>query len=390
MDHQSSKQYVYVGTWEIPSLEPDIHGVYRYELDPDTLELHNKLQIVSDVNVGVIRSNQSRDTLFVTDERRGHPLDCTGGGGRIFTLTLDPQTGLILTSHEALSYGVYPCYLTLLPGEEDLLLCNLGSSSPVTKLVRSGESYQVQCVYDDSTIVWYHLKEGRPAQVCDAYIGSNTTSAPDAWQSSSHIHSVLYDPRRNVVLACDRGSNEILVFFPDIKARKLRLLHRIKTPAGTGPRYLSLPAKGEYVFVSNELLPTIDAYRYTAENSLELACSLSLLSAPHSGAISPFGIHPSDLQLHPTGKYLYAAMRGTNTISVIGFEEDAVQLSLLETVSCMGENPRGMSITADGKALLCVNSDSSGIVTFWIREDGRLEFSGNQTAQKDAAAIYIL
>jgi 6-phosphogluconolactonase len=84
----------------------------------------------------------------------------------------------------------------------------------------------------------------------------------------------------------------------------------------------------------------------------------------------------AEVQVHPTGKFLYGSNRGHDTIAVFSIAADG-RLTLLENISTQGKIPRNFSIDPSGKFLLAANQDTDTIVVFRIdAKTGRLTPTG--------------
>ena len=73
----------------------------------------------------------------------------------------------------------------------------------------------------------------------------------------------------------------------------------------------------------------------------------------------------ADIQILPDGGYVYASVRGLDTLSVLKVESDG-SLSLKETFPSRGKTPRNFAVTPDGKYLLAANQDTDNLVVFAI------------------------
>lgn len=96
---------------------------------------------------------------------------------------------------------------------------------------------------------------------------------------------------------------------------------------------------------------------------------------------------PSWIVVHPNGKFLYAANETgkTSTISAFSIEPKTGKLTLLNTVSALGEDPCHLSFDRTGKYLLVANYTSGNVVVFPIEADGKL---GGHTANvKDEGTL---
>ena len=84
----------------------------------------------------------------------------------------------------------------------------------------------------------------------------------------------------------------------------------------------------------------------------------------------------SEIRMHPTGKFVYAAIRGHDVIAVFSINQQSGELTLVEREPVRGSWPRNFGIDPTGKWLLAAGAESSTIAVFRIdQETGRLIFT---------------
>ena len=83
---------------------------------------------------------------------------------------------------------------------------------------------------------------------------------------------------------------------------------------------------------------------------------------------------PSDVHVHPSGRFVYGSTRGDNSIASFSVDLETGRLIPLEIVSTLGSTPRAFNLSPDGKYLLVGNQDSNEVRTFRVDSDtGRLQ-----------------
>jgi 6-phosphogluconolactonase len=81
--------------------------------------------------------------------------------------------------------------------------------------------------------------------------------------------------------------------------------------------------------------------------------------------------------VHPSGKFLYASTRGTNTISAFNIDPETGKLTPLEIVPSGGKIPRSINIDPSGRFLISANQNSDRVAVFRVDvESGRLTPTG--------------
>jgi 6-phosphogluconolactonase len=89
------------------------------------------------------------------------------------------------------------------------------------------------------------------------------------------------------------------------------------------------------------------------------------------------GYSTAEVQVHPSGKFLYGSNRGHDTIAVFAIDKSSGKLTLVENVSTQGRIPRNFGIDPTGEFLLAANQNSDSVVVFRIdAKTGRLTPTG--------------
>ena len=89
------------------------------------------------------------------------------------------------------------------------------------------------------------------------------------------------------------------------------------------------------------------------------------------------GYSGAEVQVHPSGKFLYASNRGHDSIAVFAIDQNTGRLTYVENEPTQGSTPRGFGIDPDGGYLLVGNQRSDSVVVFRIDpQDGKLTATG--------------
>ncbi len=88
----------------------------------------------------------------------------------------------------------------------------------------------------------------------------------------------------------------------------------------------------------------------------------------------------ADIQMSPSGRFVYASNRGHDSIVVYRIEAGAGRLTYVEHQSSGGRTPRSFGIDPSGAFLIAANQDSDTVVTYRIdQRSGRLTPTGHFT-----------
>ena len=292
----------------------------------------------------------SRPLLFAIGE-----IGNFGGkpAGAVSSFAVEPKTGLLTLLNQQPSGGTGPCHVGVDRTGRNALVANYGGGS-------------VAClpIQDDGRL-------GPPSSVMQHFgSGSNPQR-----QQGPHAHSIYLSADNHIALAADLGLDKILLYRFDAAAGKLTLNRPawVASAPGAGPRHLAFHPQGAYVYAINELNSTVTAYSYdAARGSLAPLQSVSTLPQGFEGSNTT-----AEVQIHPSGKFLYGSNRGHNTIAIFAIDGETGKLRPLGHQSVQGKTPRSFSIDPTGRWLVAANQDSNNVVVLRIDpETGGLQPTG--------------
>ena len=256
-------------------------------------------------------------------------------GGGVTVLKYNPETGSAQKVKELIVPKGGPCFISLSPGADFLLMASYSSASiAVVKL-------------DD---------KGLPENVAD------TISFPANEGKESHPHMISFDPAGKKVYLTDLGFDRIVIYDFDSNSGHLKQIPNgvVNFAAGSGPRHFVFNSAGTKMYVICELNSTVSAFDVNSNGELSQIQTLSTLGESFTGQSACADIH-----LSADEHYLYGSNRGENTIVVFTIGTDG-KLSLAGRTSCGGNWPRNFVIDPSGKYLLVGNQKSGDISFFKI------------------------
>ena len=187
----------------------------------------------------------------------------------------------------------------------------------------------------------------RPATTVLRHEGGG--SVPER-QSGPHAHQVLPDPSGRWVVSVDLGTDSVRTCALDPATGALTLHHETVLRPGTGPRHLVFHPAGTHAYVLNELEPTLTVCRWDAEAGV-----LEGTTGPN---------YPSEIVAAPDGRFLWAAVRGDDTLAVLALDPDGAKADLVATVPCGGVWPRDLTLDPSGRRLYAANERSGDVTWF--------------------------
>ncbi|MER5203384.1 lactonase family protein [Streptomyces sp. NPDC002825] len=184
-------------------------------------------------------------------------------------------------------------------------------------------------------------------------------------QSSPHAHQVLPDPSGNWVVSVDLGTDSVRICALDPATGRLTLHGETRLRPGTGPRHLAFHPDGAHAYVLNELEPTLTVCRWdAAEGVLEPLAETPVVP---EGTTGPS--YPSEVVVAPDGRFLWAAVRGDDTLAVLALDTDGAEARLVATVPCGGTWPRDLTLDPSGSRLYAANERSGDVTWFTLDPD---------------------
>jgi 6-phosphogluconolactonase len=175
--------------------------------------------------------------------------------------------------------------------------------------------------------------------------------------------------------ACDLGLDKVMIYRLDSEKGTLvpnePAFASIKP--GAGPRHMVFSPNGRQAYLINELDSTIVVFGYDPNHgALKELQTISTLPADFKA--TNYG---AEIEVHASGKFLYASNRGHDSIAVFAIDPARGTLTLVEHQSTQGKTPRHFGIDPSGRFLIAANQDSDSMVVFGINlESGRLKSTG--------------
>jgi 6-phosphogluconolactonase len=146
---------------------------------------------------------------------------------------------------------------------------------------------------------------------------------------------------------------------------------------GSGPRHFAFHPGGRYAYVINEMANTVTAMKYDPEAGvLTKLQTISTLPPGYKGTS-----YTAEVQVHPSGKFVYGSNRGQNSIVAYRVNPDTGELTYVANQGTDVKTPRNFGIDPSGKFLIVANQDSDSLVVFRIDpETGALKPTGHKAA----------
>lgn len=277
----------------------------------------------------------SNPTYYCISERRSiiYAINEVGKfngsrAGGLTTLKLDIKKGTAEKVKELAVPNGGPCYISLSPDEDFLLVANYGGGSVAVVRLDAG---------------------GIPSEVSDSIIFKGETG------TRSHAHMIAPGPGGKKIYLTDLGLDRIAIYDLDKSSGKLINTGYAKLAKGSGPRHFTFGKDGTKMYVINELGSTLTVFNVSNTGDLSEIQTLSTLPAGFTGKS-----FCADIHLSKNGKYVYGSNRGHNSIVTFKIGPDG-KVTVAGHTSCGGEWPRNFVVDPSGKYLLVGNQNSNDI-----------------------------
>lgn len=338
---------VYVGTYTGAKSK----GVYTFTLNLDSgqagpVELAGETPSPSFVAI-----HPSKKFLYAVnevDKFEGKP------SGSVTAFSIDSASGKLSPLNSKTSGGAGPCYITVDKAGKFALVANYGAGTVESIAIQPTGAL------------------GEPVTTIQHKGGSVDKSR----QEGPHAHSINLDAKNNFAIAADLGLDRLIVYRFDQRSGELSAndppFAAIKS--GNGPRHFAFHPNGKWAYSNNEMGSSVTTLTYDAKRGvLKDVDYTSTLPEPTKGNST------AEVQVHPSGKFVYCSNRGHNSIAVFSVDSKTGRLTRVQNASTEGKIPRNFGIDPSGKFILAANQDSDSIAILKIDQTtGQLTFTGTK------------
>ncbi len=345
---QHGKYIFYVGTYTEEGSKSK--GIYAYRFDADTGQITSLGLAAETTNPSFVALHPNGRSLYAVNEVGNYKGPNSGG---VSAFSIDRATGKLTFLNEMPSRGADPCYIVVDKTGKYVLVANYtGGSIAVFPVLEDGKLGEAS------------------AFVQHAGHGTNPSR-----QEGPHAHSIDLAPDNRLAMVDDLGLDELLVYKFDSAKGSLTPNDPpfARLDPGAGPRHFALHPSGKFAYVISEMQSTVTAFSNDpATGTLHRLQTISALPKDFHGENDD-----AEIQMHPSGKFLYASNRGSDTIAVFAIDPRKGTLTPVEYTPTQGKTPRSFEIDPTGKFLFAANQKSDNIVLFRIDEKtGRLTPTG--------------
>ena len=307
-------------------------------------------------NPSFVALHPSRRFLYAVGEMYGQGQR----GGTVTAFAIDAASGKLTLLNHVSSRGAGPCHLMVDKTGKELVVVNYGSGSVASFPIKADGSL------------------GEAA----SFIQHEGSSVDPKRQQGPHAHSVNISANNRFAVVADLGLDKLFVYRLDPVKATLTPNEPpfTKVKPGSGPRHFAFHPSGKFGYVINEMGNTVIAFAWDGQRGvLKELQTISTLPKDFTGTSNC-----AEVQVHPSGRFLYGSNRGHNSIAVFSIDTRKGTLTPVEYVSTQGRTPRNFGIDPTGSFLIAANQDTNNLVVFRIdKKTGRLTPTG-QTMEMGA------
>ncbi len=358
-----SEVTVYFGTYTRNS---DSKGIYSSKLNLKTGELTVPELRAEIANPSFLAICPDGDHLYCVAELAEFEGKKNTGGVAAFEI--DRATKGLKPLNQQSSGGAGPCHCVVDHSGRNVLVANYGGGS-------------VACL---------PINEDGSLKPASAFIQHEGEVADLKRQQGPHGHSINVDHNNAFAIAADLGLDKLLVYRFDAEKGTLTPNDPPSTSLRPvdGPRHFAFHPSGDFAYVINEISLTITALRYAPQHGVLYAMQ-TISTVPED--IQGRQYSTAEVQVHPSGKWVYGSNRGHDSIAMFAVDQTTGQLKSLGQEPSGGKIPRNFGIDPTGQFMLVANQDSGNVVVFRInQETGKLEKTGHEVACPKPVCVKFL
>ena len=344
----AGKYLFYVGTYTEEGSKSK--GIYAYRYDAATGEITALGLAAETTNPSFVAPSPDGKYLYAVNEVGNYKGPNSGG---VSAFSIDHATGKLTFLNEVASRGADPCYIIVDKTGKYVLVANYTGGS---------------------VAVFPVLADGKLGEA-SAFVQHTGHGTDPKRQEGPHAHSIDLSPDNRFAMVDDLGLDELLVYKFDAAKGSLTPNDPpfAKVAAGAGPRHFVLHPNGKFAYVVAEMGHTVTVFSNDAANGkLQPVQTVPTLPKDFTGRNDD-----AEIQIHPSGKFLYASNRGEDTIVVYAIDAAKGTLTQVGSVPTGGKEPRSFELDPTGTLLFAENQKSDNVVVFKIdQKTGKLTSTG--------------
>jgi 6-phosphogluconolactonase (cycloisomerase 2 family) len=280
--------------------------------------------------------------------------------------------------------GANPVGVVIDKTNSRVLVANHGAVAFVSTVTKRNGVPVVETVTDEATIALFPVKpDGSLEPASDVHVFAKRP--PSEAGTPPAAHQVKFDRTERWAIASDNGSDHIYVYPFNPQARTLEG-KSFPTPPGKAPRHIVVHPGAAYFFITNEREASVSSFQFDS-NTGEVRAVQTSATIPQ-GYAGP-RVSPSNIAMHPNGKFIYAANRGDDSLAIFAIDEGSGRMTPVNTVKYGGRGPREMNFEPSGRYLYVCNPQSGDVTTLVADANTGMLTQGPRTVVERPGVIHF-
>jgi 6-phosphogluconolactonase len=340
-------------------------GIYCYKLDLASGKLTSVGVTEGIKNPSFLAIHPSGNYLYAVSE----VSDSSGKpGGAVSAFALDRKTGALKPLNHQSSEGAGPCHVLVDKTGKVALVANYGSGSIASLPINA---------------------DGSLNKAASAIQHEGSSVVPNR-QAGPHAHSMNISADNRFAIAADLGLDKLLIYKLDADKGTLAANDPAftKTPAGGGPRHFAFHPNGRFAYNCNEISSSVTAHAWDAAKGAFTEIQ-TITTLPEETK----GNSTAEIQVHPSGKFLYCSNRGHDSLAIYTIDEKTGKLTAAGHQKTLGRTPRNFGIDPTGTFVIACNqnTDQENVVVFRVDQaTGQLAPVGDKITVPSACCVKFL
>ncbi|MBD1555859.1 lactonase family protein [Vibrio sp. S9_S30] len=298
-----------------------------------------------------------------------NPTYLTHQNGQVFTIhEFTQEEGASISVHDITNhqliqldsnpvFGDYPCHIAVNSEQTLAVTSNYGTGN-----------FSVFSLAND------HLEHIQTIQ------HTGVSSRADR-QEAPHAHFACFLEHTSEIATVDLGTDRVSFYPISHSLVNEPGVQHVHTPPGSGPRHLVFSKDELTAYVLCELSEEVLVLKKDERNGWEIASSVSPFVKHNEGGAA------AAIRLSPDEKFVYVSGRQQSSIVCLQVEHPN-KLTVVQTISSGGLNPRDFNLTPNGKWLIAANQDTNNLVSYRRNEEsGTLQETGHSLSMGNPVCV---
>jgi 6-phosphogluconolactonase len=330
---------VFVGTYT----GTESKGIYTFRFDPATGKASTPVLAAESENPSFLAVDPQHRFLYAANEVHNYQ-GTTSGAVTVFAI--DPKTWKLNFQQQVPSVGGDPCHLTLDRTGHYLLIANYtGGNVAVFRIDANGRLGERTAL--------------------DQHTGSSVNHDR---QQAPHAHAAQMTPDNRFALSPDLGNDHVVISRFDPARGTLTHSDPAVAEAGSGPRHAAFAPSGNFLYVLNELTPSVTVFSLDPRTGATRALQTIDAVSKHDPANTS-----AEIVMDHAGHFLYTSTRHDDSIAIFKVAQNSGKLTLVDRLPAAVKTPRFITLDPTGRWMFVAGQDSNDIALFRVdKSTGKL------------------